>query len=337
MLENCTCFPRWAGLEIRLSPQKERNLDSNIVLFFVRRTFSQPLPPPFSLQITAQEVGVYRAYGLKPQIAAIYDGNMLKKLRETALANKAIALGGFGLNYTSPTFKRAKQEKLFRDQLKLALEMGLPFAINLQSLLKGIKASDGGSGDAYRCALTILKEVVPASTTFVVQNWVSDWDICSEFKRYFDNVHFSFSVLVDIITEYDLVKVVEKLPMDKILVESLSPQFGKKNNHPGLVLLPMQKISEIKGLSLLEVAAQTTKNAERVYKLDLDKHIQVRGGEKGGKKCSRCMVQEDLLGKAIEIISEQRDIIFDANVAMPDDLDDRVELLFAQVETLTMK
>ena len=60
------------------------------------------------------------------------------------------------------------------------------------------------------------------------------------------------------------------VPLEKILVETDAPfvapvPFRGKRNEPSYVKYAAQRIAEIKGLSLEEIAEQTTWNAQGVF------------------------------------------------------------------------
>jgi len=80
----------------------------------------------------------------------------------------------------------------------------------------------------------------------------------------------SFSGVVTFKKAEELRKVVEKVPKDRIHIETDAPFLtpvphrGKKN-HPALMVHTAKKIAEIKGLDESELASQTKKNALRLF------------------------------------------------------------------------
>ena len=69
-----------------------------------------------------------------------------------------------------------------------------------------------------------------------------------------------------------LPEIVEKTPADRILVETdcpyLSPlPYRGKRNEPAYVRITAERAAEIRGESLADFAAQTTKNACEIYGL----------------------------------------------------------------------
>ena len=84
------------------------------------------------------------------------------------------------------------------------------------------------------------------------------------------NFVFSFGGVVTFNNAKNVREVVEKLPMEKILLETDCPYmtpvpFRGQRNEPKNVVYIADMISKIKNISIEEVAEITTKNAERVF------------------------------------------------------------------------
>jgi TatD DNase family protein len=63
---------------------------------------------------------------------------------------------------------------------------------------------------------------------------------------------------------------VREIPMESLLIETDGPFLAPvprrgKRNEPSYVLYTAAKVAELKGLSLDEVAAQTTRNACKIF------------------------------------------------------------------------
>lgn len=68
-------------------------------------------------------------------------------------------------------------------------------------------------------------------------------------------------------------KIAKSLPLEQLLTETdspfLSPMPGQKNE-PANVKLVVEHIAELRGISTEEVNRQTTENAVKFFKMDLD-------------------------------------------------------------------
>ncbi|KAB2842809.1 hydrolase TatD, partial [bacterium] len=64
-----------------------------------------------------------------------------------------------------------------------------------------------------------------------------------------------------------------RLPLDRMLIETDAPFLTPvphrgKRNEPAYVAFVAQRIAELKGLDVAEVATQTTENAKRLFRLE---------------------------------------------------------------------
>ena len=69
-----------------------------------------------------------------------------------------------------------------------------------------------------------------------------------------------------------LPEIVQAVPLDRLLVETDAPYLAPvpmrgKQNEPAYVLYVAEKVAELRGISLEEVAHQTTTNAFELYNL----------------------------------------------------------------------
>ncbi len=80
--------------------------------------------------------------------------------------------------------------------------------------------------------------------------------------------HISFNGLITYARDYD--KVIEKISLDKIILETDAPYLTpephrQERNEPINVRYVAEKIAEIKKIKFEEVAEQTTKNARELF------------------------------------------------------------------------
>ncbi|MEW6741365.1 MAG: TatD family hydrolase [Planctomycetota bacterium] len=81
---------------------------------------------------------------------------------------------------------------------------------------------------------------------------------------------FHFSIPPSVVRSQQKQKLVAALPLDRLLLESDAPVLGpdpQVRNEPAAVVEAARKIAELKGVDLAEVAAITTANASRLFRL----------------------------------------------------------------------
>lgn len=86
----------------------------------------------------------YAAVGIHPDHAKTYTDADIEEIRRLAAHPKAVAIGEIGLDFYYGKDDREEQEELFRKQVRLAVELGMPIMVH--------------SRDAHQLTMDILKE-----------------------------------------------------------------------------------------------------------------------------------------------------------------------------------
>jgi len=217
--------------------------------------------------------GVYATIGLHPihAIAHQIDVNEVNpsfkskleefdihKYRELAKSKKVIAIGEIGLDYSYAKTEEEKeaQKKAFVVQIQLAQKLKLPIIIHCR--------------EAWKDVLAILKNYyLPNYSKAGVAHFFSG-TIEDSKKLLSMGFLMSFTGVITFTKDYD--KVIEKIPLEKIMIETDSPYvapvpFRGKRNLPLYVEYMARRIAEIKNVSFKEVAEQTTKNARNLFNI----------------------------------------------------------------------
>lgn len=194
--------------------------------------------------------GIFAAIGLHP-IHADSEEFDRKKYRELAKSPKVVAIGEIGLDYYREygLFKE-KQKEVLLEQLGLAKELELPVIFHCRK--------------AHEDLLEIFKNYqLPG----VIHCFTGSWQ---QAKEYLDmGFYLGFN---GIIYKLNLKEVIEKTPLDKILIETdcpylTPPQAGVERNEPIFVKHIAQDIAKIKNLSYKKITEITTKNAKKIFKI----------------------------------------------------------------------
>jgi TatD DNase family protein len=88
---------------------------------------------------------------------------------------------------------------------------------------------------------------------------------------------YCFSIPPSILRSPQKQKLVRRLPLDRLLLETDSPVLGpdpKLRNEPKNVLIACRAVSEIKGVAAEEVAEVTTENAKALFPKAFDPSIR---------------------------------------------------------------
>lgn len=170
--------------------------------------------------------------------------------------SQLVAIGETGLDISDRKDSRLldDQKSLFEFQVELSREFDLPLIVH--------------NRDADKQILRILQSKRPKKG--VIHCFTSDWEFA---KKVFDlNFLISFSGIITYNSGRQLLDIVKKVPLDKFLIETDSPYLppqGHRNekNEPGYVRIVAQKVADVKGISLDEVAACSSENAEALFSL----------------------------------------------------------------------
>jgi len=189
-----------------------------------------------------------------------------KKFEELARSSdRVIAIGETGLDYyrlpagEDNSEEIARQKKTFLAHMELAHKLGLPLIIHCRDAHEDVTA------------LLMHQSGVPAEGVAPKERGVMHCftGTLQQAQSYIDlGFLISFTGIVTFATQYD--EIIAALPLEKILIETdapfLTPTPNRgKRNEPVYVERVAEKIAEIKGISVGDVAVQTTKNARRLF------------------------------------------------------------------------
>lgn len=205
------------------------------------------------------EVG-NRHPGVIFQMLGLYPGSVNASWREELDALEPykdkgiVAIGEIGLDYHEGLEFVKEQKEVLRLQLELAAQMNLPVNIHLR--------------DAWEDLFGILADCRHLHLRGNLHCFTASYEIYERANRYGD-----FSVGIGGVVTFrnaTLAKTLERIPMEKILLETDAPYLapvphrGQRNESAYLPLIAA-KVAEIKGLSLPEIETITTHNAVTLF------------------------------------------------------------------------
>lgn len=166
------------------------------------------------------------------------------------------AVGEIGMDgYWSKEFLK-EQSIVFEKQIELAHTLDLPIIIH--------------SRDATEEIFKVLEKTRHLNISGVFHAFSGSYETYLKLSKM-----GNFKIGIGGVLTYKnaaLAKVVEKIDLDHILLETdapwLSPvPYRGKRNEPSYISIIAQKLAEIKGVSIEEVAGKTTENAKKLFKL----------------------------------------------------------------------
>lgn len=197
---------------------------------------------------------VYAAIGIHPTETGELDDEKFEMVKKYAMKPKVVAIGEIGLDYYRNEPDEETQKKWFIKQLELARELNLPVIIH--------------SRDAAEDTMKIMKENKAEEIGGIVHCYSYSAEMALEYVKM--NFYIGVGGVVTFSNSRKLKEVVEKVPIEKIVLEtdapylSPEPNRGKRNSSINLPYV-VNEIAKIKGMEPAEVIRITEENAKRVY------------------------------------------------------------------------
>ena len=172
--------------------------------------------------------------------------------------NKYIAVGEIGLDgYWSQEFLD-EQVVCFKEQVLAAAELDLPVIIHMR--------------ECTDLMISTLESLKGVKIRGVLHAFSSSFEMYERLSKYGD-----FYVGIGGVVTYknaQVAKSLENIPLERILLETDAPwltpvPFRGKRNESTYIPYIAEKIAQIKGLNIEQVASKTTKNALSLFTLNL--------------------------------------------------------------------
>jgi TatD DNase family protein len=167
---------------------------------------------------------------------------------------RCVAIGEAGLDYHYPGDYPA-QATGFRRHIAAARETGLPLVVHAREADEDIAA-------------ILEEETGQGAFPFVLHCFSSGLELARRGLAL--GGYVSFSGILTFKNAAIIQQVANEAPADRILVETDAPYLAPvphrgQSNEPGYVLHTAQKLAELRGVSLDEIAATTTANFYRLF------------------------------------------------------------------------
>jgi len=198
---------------------------------------------------------IFAGVGVHPHDATTYSAEVEAQLRILLQEPEVVAIGEFGLDYFRMLSPRDVQHAVFCAHLQLAHEYNLPCIIHVR--------------DAHDDVIELLRAHGPdlRGVFHCFSGTVAQAEQCLEFAG------FMLSFAGPLTKQGNaLPDVARMVPLNRVLVETDSPYLVPKplqtrRNEPLFVKHIAQKLADLRGMTLEEIATITTRNAVRLFGL----------------------------------------------------------------------
>jgi TatD DNase family protein len=194
--------------------------------------------------------------GVHPHDVAQIDDFTYDRLTKLVRNNKkhVVGYGEIGLDYAKQYAEPAIQKKAFQKQLEVAKELDLPVIIH--------------DRDAHDDTLKILRQTSPFPSRGVMHCFSGDLELAEKVMK----LGFLISIpgVVTFKNGTSLQEVAANIPLESLILETDGPFLAPtpwrgKRNEPAYLLYTAEKLAELKGISMEEVADQTSRNVEELF------------------------------------------------------------------------
>jgi TatD DNase family protein len=213
---------------------------------------------------------LYASAGVYPHNTPEADDAVLAKLDGLLAEPEVIACGEIGLDYYHEGAAHAVQRAGLIRQLEIAAARKRPILIHCRPTADGA----GGVTDAWDDLFTVLEDHWrPTGLGGVMHCFGGGWE---QAQRSLDlGFLISFAGNLTYPKAQPLRDVAARVPLDSLLVETDAPWLAPtpdrgKRNESAFVTRTAGVLAELKGVSDEEIAAATTKNFQRLFRLGAD-------------------------------------------------------------------
>lgn len=197
---------------------------------------------------------VYAAVGVHPEELRNYQPGDLEIIESLAAHPKCVAIGEIGLDYYWDDSRKDEQKQLFRAQLELALRLDKPVIIH--------------DREAHGDCMEIVADYPALRGVF--HCYSGSAEMAKELLK--KGWYLGFDGPVTYKNARKALEVLEICPTERILTETDSPYLspvprrGKRNDSTNLPFI-VEKIAQVKGLSVEEAASAIFANAKRLFNI----------------------------------------------------------------------
>jgi TatD DNase family protein len=210
-----------------------------------------------TLEMGSRHPHIFAAAGVHPHQAKLFKPDFLSRIKEFARDKNIQAVGEIGLDFHYDFSSPDEQRPAFRTQLAWAKDLRYPAIIHSrnagQEIADAVREEYFYSGGVLHC-------------------FTEDWEFAKTMLDW--NFFISFSGILTFANAQPLREIAQKLPLDRILIETDSPYLTpapfrgiKKRNEPALVIETARVLADLKKVSLAEIAQATARNFYTVFRI----------------------------------------------------------------------
>jgi len=213
-----------------------------------------------AIDLAASDARIFATVGVHPHEAKEYSDEARRQLEEWLDAPDVVGIGESGLDYHYSRSPRDVQREVFAEQVATARRRDLPVSIHVR----------GDEPDAFGEMLDIWQAEGGGETRGVLHCYTGSLDFA---RRAIDaGFYVSFSGILTFKNDRGLRDVAAALPLERLMVETDAPLLAPeghrgRRNEPARVGLVGERLAELQGRPVEEVARTTSANTRALFRL----------------------------------------------------------------------
>lgn len=211
-----------------------------------------------AIELAESHERIFAAVGVHPHDAKTMDESMLMLLESMAKKKKVKAIGEIGLDFHYDNSPRDIQRHWFRAQIQMAKRVGKPIIIH--------------DREANQETFDILNEEEAFENGVLMHCYSGSAELAKEYiKR---GAYLSIAGPVTYKNARKTVEVAKQADLNHLMIETDCPYltpvpYRGKRNESAYVKYVAERIAEIRGITVEEVAQATLNNAKRFFNIEI--------------------------------------------------------------------
>lgn len=208
---------------------------------------------PSLMSLVEPQANLWASVGVHPDYEDTPDPSE-QELARLSEHPKVVAIGETGLDYYRLSEPLDWQRERFRRHIRAARDTGLPLIVHTRA----------SAEDTVR----MLRQEKAAEAGGVMHCFTESWEVAQAALD--QNFYISLSGIVTFKNAQLVHEVAAKVPLDRLLIETDSPYLAPvpyrgKLNDPSKVIHVAEKIADLRGIPVADVARASTDNFFRLF------------------------------------------------------------------------
>lgn len=207
------------------------------------------------INIAESHENIFCQLGIFPSEAKSWSGKTADNIRRLAKSEKVVAVGEVGLDYYWDKSFVDEQKNMFKEQILLANELGLPIVVH--------------DREAHKDSIDILKEYNKGSDV-LFHCFSGSVEMMKECVKY--GWYIAIGGVVTFKNAKKMKEVAVEVPLERLMLETDSPYltpvpYRGKTNEPAYVKFVAEEIAKLRNDSVENIMKITSSNAEKVFRI----------------------------------------------------------------------